>query len=157
LGVERIDILLFHDLAAETHGHEPFPAHFRTAMRDGYRALAQLRAEGSVRAIGMGLNDWAPALEALRHHDFDCFLIAGRYTLLEQTALDDFLPECGRRKVSIIVGGPYNSGLLTGGTTYNYAPAPLEMLDRARRLDAVCLSHGVELAAAALQFPLTHP
>src|SRR5262249_43002795 len=117
LGVERIDILLIHDLAAETHGHEPFPAHFRTAMRDGYRALAQLRAEGSVRAIGMGLNDWAPALEALRHHDFDCFLIAGRYTLLEQTALDDFLPECERRKVSIIVGGPYNSGLLTGGTT----------------------------------------
>jgi len=156
LGLGRVDILLIHDLAAETHGNEPFPAYFRTAMRSGYRALEELKRSGDVGAIGFGLNDWRPCLEALKLHDFDCCLLAGRYTLLEQDALDEFLPECERRGVSIIIGGPFNSGILAGGSTYNYAPAPPEIRERVRRIEAVCRSHSVPLPAAALQFPLTH-
>ncbi len=157
LGLGRIDILLIHDLAAETHGKEPYPAHFRMAMRGGYRALDELKRNGDIGAIGFGLNDWHPCLDALALHDFDCCLLAGRYTLLEQGALDGFLPECERRGVSIIIGGPFNSGILAGGTTYNYTPAPPEIRERVRRIEAVCKSHGVPLPAAALQFPLTHP
>jgi D-threo-aldose 1-dehydrogenase len=157
LGQGRIDILLIHDLAAETHGNEAIGAHFRMAMRSGYRALEELKRNGDVGAIGFGLNDWQPCLDALKLHDFDCCLLAGRYTLLEQGALDEFLPECERRGVSIIIGGPFNSGILAGGTTYNYAPAPPDVLERVRRIEAVCRSHGVPLPAAALQFPLTHP
>lgn len=157
LGLGRIDILLIHDLAAETHGKEPYPAHFRMAMRGGYRALDELKRNGDIGAIGFGLNDWHPCLDALALHDFDCCLLAGRYTLLEQGALDGFLPECERRGVSIIIGGPFNSGILAGGTTYNYTPAPPEIRERVRRIEAVCKSHDVPLPAAALQFPLTHP
>lgn len=160
LGVERIDVLLLHDLGRMTHG-DRHAAYFRDAMSGGYRALDELRRAGTIGAIGLGVNEIEVCLEAMEHGDFDCFLLAGRYTLLEQRALDDLFPRCVERGISIVLGGPYNSGLLTGrpraGATWNYAPAPQEVLDRAVRLHEVCRSHGVALEAAALQFPLYHP
>lgn len=162
LGVERIDVLLAHDLGRATHGadHE---RHFATFMDGGYRAMRSLRDSGAVGAIGLGVNEWQVCEQALAAGDFDVFLLAGRYTLLEQTALDSFLPLCERRNVSIILGGPYNSGILIAGVRgdhtphYNYAPAPARIIDRVARLETVCEAHGVPLAAAALQFPMAHP
>jgi len=159
LGRERIDILLAHDLGCRTHG-EDHPARMRAFFEGGYRAMRDLRDSGAVGAIGLGVNEQAVCEEALEHGDFDVFLLAGRYTLLEQTALDGFLPLCLKRGVRIIVGGPFNSGVLVedaAGAHYNYRPAPSEILDRVGRLRAVCAAHAVPLPAAALQFPLAHP
>jgi D-threo-aldose 1-dehydrogenase len=129
-------------------------------MGSGYKALVELRAAGVVKAIGVGVNEVQVCLDFLRAADFDCFLLAGRYTLLEQGALDELLPWCTRSNVSLIIGGPYNSGILaTGavpGATYNYKPAPPEVMDKVRRIEAVCARHRVPLARAALQFPLGH-
>lgn len=159
LGTERIDVLLLHDVGARTHGREHARV-FRQAM-EGYRALDELRRQGRIGAIGLGVNEWEVCLEAFAHADLDCVLLAGRYTLLEQGALESFLPECEKRGVSVIVGGPYNSGLLAAdpapGATYDYHPAEGEVLERARRIRAVCAAHGVAIGAAALQFPLFHP
>jgi D-threo-aldose 1-dehydrogenase len=161
LGLARIDILLVHDIDAFTHGTSQQPARFREAMSGAYPALDRLRREGTVRAIGVGVNEWEVCLRCAEEADFDCFLLAGRYSLLEQTALESFLPLCARRGIGVVIGGPFNSGILaTGpipGATYNYRPAPPAILDRARRLEEVCQAHGVPLAAAALQFPLGHP
>ena len=161
LGVDRVDILFLHDIGAVTHGPEAHPALFRQAMEGGYRALDELRSNGDVKAIGLGVNEWQVCEEAMEHGRWDVFLLAGRYTLLEQTALDSFLPRCQREAVSIVIGGPFNSGILaTGprpGATYDYEPAPPEILERTRRIEAVCRAHDVPLPAAALQFPLTHP
>lgn len=161
LGRDRIDILLAHDLGRVTHG-EAHEAHFRTFFEGGYKAMRELRDAGVVGAIGLGVNEWQVCEEALAHGDFDAFLLAGRYTLLEQTALDSFLPLCQTRGCSIILGGPFNSGILVEGVDsgrtphYNYEPAPAHIIDRVRKLEAVCRAHGVPLAAAALQFPLAH-
>jgi D-threo-aldose 1-dehydrogenase len=162
LGRDRIDILLAHDLGRVTHGDD-HPARLRQFFEGGYRAMRELRDEGAVGAIGLGVNEQAICQEALEHGDFDVFLLAGRYTLLEQSALDAFFPLCDRRGVKVIIGGPFNSGILVEGLSsgrplhYNYAPAPPEIVDRVRRLEAVCRLHGVALPAAALQFPLAHP
>jgi D-threo-aldose 1-dehydrogenase len=163
LGVDSVDILLVHDVDAFTHGSR---AASNTRVRElfdggGYRALEELRASGRVKAIGAGVNEWQVCETLLGLGDFDCFLLAGRYTLLEQEALDSFLPLCTRRDVGIILGGPYNSGILaTGpveGARYNYAPAPPDILERVRRIEAVCDAHGVRLIEAALQFVMGHP
>jgi D-threo-aldose 1-dehydrogenase len=160
LGLARIDVALIHDIGAVTHGadHE---ARYREAMAGAYRALARLRGEGAIRAIGVGANEWQVCERVARDGDPDCFLLAGRYSLLEQTALDSFLPLCARRGIGVIVGGAFNSGILaTGpvpGATYDYAPASPAVLERVRALERVCRAHGVPLAAAALQFPLAHP
>jgi D-threo-aldose 1-dehydrogenase len=159
---DRIDILYAHDLGRVTHGadHE---RHFTTFMEGGYRAMRELRDGGQVGAIGLGANEWQVCEQAMRAGEFDVFLLAGRYTLLEQTAMDSFLPECARRNVSVVVGGPYNSGILAAGTRsgrplyYDYAPAPEEIVERVRRLERVSQRFDIELAAAALQFPLHHP
>ncbi|MEA1673021.1 aldo/keto reductase [Nitrospirillum sp. BR 11163] len=162
LGRERIDLLLAHDLGAVTHG-DGHTVHFRRFLDGGYRAMRELRDQGAVGAIGLGVNEWQVCLEAMDHADFDVVLLAGRYTLLEQTALDAFFPACVARGVRVVIGGPYNSGILANGTQgtaplyYNYEPAPAAMIDRVRRLEAVCDRFGVPLAAAALQFPLAHP
>jgi len=162
LGLARIDILLVHDIGTATHG----PAntrHFRDLATGGYRALAELRAAGRIRAIGLGVNEWQVCEAAMQHGDYDCFLLAGRYTLLEQTALDSFLPKCAAAGATLIVGGAYNSGILARGTRhagthyYNYEAAPAAVVDRVSRIEAVCDAHSVSLAAAALQFPLAHP
>jgi D-threo-aldose 1-dehydrogenase len=162
LATHRIDVLLIHDVDVWTHGSEAaYLARFKEVMAGGYRALVELREAGLVKAIGAGINEVEACLRFAREGDFDCFLLAGRYTLLEQGALDELLPLCTARTISLIIGGPYNSGILaTGpveGATYNYGPATPEILDRVRRLAAVCERHGVALPSAALQFPLGHP
>jgi len=161
LGTDRVDMLFIHDIGAMTHGADAHPALFETAMTGGYRALDELRRAGDVKAIGLGVNEWQVCEEAMDRGRFDVFLLAGRYTLLEQRALDSFVPRCVREGVSIVVGGAFNSGILaTGpvaGARYDYRPAPPEILARVAGIEAVCKAHGVPLAAAALQFPLTHP
>ncbi|KSB90363.1 pyridoxal 4-dehydrogenase [Caulobacter vibrioides] len=158
---DRVDVLLAHDLGRETHG-QAHAGHMRDFLDGGYRAMRELKDAGIVGAIGLGVNEQAVCDEALDHVDLDVFLLAGRYTLLEQTALDGFLPRCLARGVGIIVGGPFNSGALVeapGGAPihYNYAPAGAEIVARVESLRRVCAAHGVPLAAAALQFPLAHP
>jgi D-threo-aldose 1-dehydrogenase len=161
-----IDVLYVHDLGRRAHGDQ-HPKRFAEFMDGGYRALRQLRDGGAVRAVGLGVNEWEVCEQALAHGDFDIMLLAGRYTLLEQGALETFLPLCARRNVSIVIGGPYNSGILAhdsrqgarrkGPLTYEYQPAPPDIVARVAAIEAVCDSHGVPLAAAALQFPLAHP
>ncbi|MFD2442209.1 aldo/keto reductase [Paracoccus kondratievae] len=146
LALERIDILFIHDIDVYTRGTEQ-PEVFRQAMDGCYRALARLRDERVVKAIGVGVNEWQVCHEALKQRDFDCFLLAGRYTLLEQDALDAFLPLCEKRGAAVVVGGGFNSGILaTGakpGAKYNYAPAPSEIMDRVAKIEAVCAEYGV--------------
>jgi len=157
LGMASIDILLVHDIGTYQHGSETHAAHMRTLKDSGYRALDELKRAGVVRAIGIGVNESAVLIEALAFADWDVFLLAGRYTLLEQAPLDDLLPLCAARGTSIVVGGPLNSGILAGRDTWNYAPPPPEVLSRVAAIRAVCDRHAVPLAAAALQFPLAHP
>jgi D-threo-aldose 1-dehydrogenase len=162
LGLARIDIVHIHDVDIWTHkSRAATDRRFAEAMAGGYRALLRLREEKTIGAIGVGVNEWQACQRFAGEGDFDCFLLAGRYTLLEQAALDSFLPLCLARDIAVIIGGPFNTGILaTGaieGATYNYQPAPPEVMARVRRIAAVCQSHGVALASAALQFPLHHP
>jgi D-threo-aldose 1-dehydrogenase len=162
LGTWRIDVLLVHDLDVWTHGSEQARVERVEAfMAGGYRAMEKLRADGTVKAIGAGVNETAACQDLAERGDFDCFLLAGRYTLLEQAPLDEFLPLCERRRIALIIGGAYNTGILaTGaipGAYFQYAPAPPEIMERVRRIEAVCARHGVWLPTAALQFPLGHP
>ena len=156
LGLDRIDMLFLHDIGEMTHGAD-HPAHFEAAMTGGLTALTALKAEGLIRAYGIGVNETAVLEAALERGDWDCFLLAGRYTLLEQDALDRLMPACEARGTAIVCGGPYNSGLLAGGGTWNYAAAPPEIVALRDRLAAICREHGVAIEAAALQFPLGHP
>jgi len=162
LGVDAIDILYCHDVDVFTHGSRA-ASDRRVAefMAGGYRALAELRTAGVVKAIGVGVNEWQVCERLAEAGDFDLFLLAGRYTLLEQEALASFLPLCLQRGIGIVIGGPFNSGILaTGpkpGAFYNYEPAPPHILERVSRIEAICVAHGVPLAAAALAFPLAHP
>ncbi len=162
LGVDRVDILYVHDLCKFTHGSmSASDARIAEFMASGYDALIALRDQGVVRAIGGGINEWEVCQTLAERGDFDLFLLAGRYTLLEQEALISFLPLCQSRGIGIIVGGPYNSGILASGPKpgafYNYDPAPAPILEKVRRIEAVCRSHDVALIDAALQFPLKHP
>jgi D-threo-aldose 1-dehydrogenase len=162
LGVDRVDILFAHDLDIFNHGDQTtLDAKLAEFLAGGYRALLRLRDEGVIAAFGAGLNEWQPCQWLAERGDFDIFLLAGRYTLLEQDPLDSFLPLCQSRGIGLVIGGPYNSGILaTGprpGAHYNYAPAPPDILDRATRLEAVCTAHGVRLLDAAFRFPLLHP
>ena len=147
LGLDRIDIALIHDP----------DDHYEQALGVAFPALARMREEGIVSAIGAGMNQWEMLYEFAREADFDCFLLAGRYTLLDQSAEEKLLPECENRGISIILGGPYNSGILAGGEHYNYETAPPEIVAGKKRLETLCAEHGVPLKAAALQFPLRHP
>jgi D-threo-aldose 1-dehydrogenase len=162
LGIDRIDILYAHDLDVFNHGtQEALDAKLAEFMEGGYKALLRLREEGTIRAFGAGINEWQPCQWMAERGDFDLFLLAGRYTLLEQEALDSFLPLCEARGIGIVIGGPYNSGILaTGakpGAFYNYDPAPQDILDRVASIEKVCAAHGVRLVDAAFQFPLRHP
>ena len=157
LGLAHIDILLVHDIGAYQHGAAAHPELMRSLRESGYRALEELRRSGAVSAIGLGVNEREVCLEAMGFGDWDAFLLAGRYTLLEQAPLDDLLPQCVARGTSIIVGGPLNSGILAGRETWNYATAPAEVVARVEAIRAVCDRHAVPLPAAALQFPLAHP
>lgn len=154
MGLDRIDILLLHDIGVMQHGEEANRAHFANAMKGGYKALDELRSNGDIKAIGLGVNEREVCLEAMNHGHWDAFLLAGRYTLLEQNPLDDLFPACADAGTSIILGGPFNSGILAGGDTWNYARAPAQVMEKVLKIKAVCESHGVPLPAAALQFPL---
>jgi D-threo-aldose 1-dehydrogenase len=162
LGVDRVDILFVHDVDIFTHGtKEASDQRIEEFMSSGYQALVRLRDEGVIKAIGGGINEWQVAQTLAERGDFDLFLLAGRYTLLEQDALESFLPLCQQRGIGIVLGGPYNSGILaTGakpGATYNYSEAPADVMQRVERIEAVCRRHGVKLVEAALKFPLSHP
>ena len=163
LGVDAVDILLIHDVDVFTHGSQAAADEKVRELFDGggYRALEELKASGRIAAIGAGVNEWQACEALLGHADFDCFLLAGRYTLLEQEALDSFMPLCVARDVGIILGGPYNSGILATGAVegayFNYEHAPPHIMERVRSIEAVCERHGVTLPAAALQFVLAHP
>ncbi len=157
LGLDRIDILLLHDIGEMQHGSAGNAVHFRDAMSGGYKALDELRRAGDITAIGLGVNEREVCIESMKHGDWDAFLLAGRYTLLEQKPLDDLLPACEKAGASIILGGPFNSGILAGGETWNYALAPANIREKVAGITAICNDHSVPLAAAALQFPLGHP
>jgi D-threo-aldose 1-dehydrogenase len=167
LSLSRIDIVFIHDIDSFTHGPDQ-PRRFREAMAGAWPALADLRTQGVIGAVGLGVNDWQVCRDALQEADLDGFLLAGRYTLLDQSALHELLPLCLKREASIVIGGPYNSGVLApispvrgssvkaGTPTYDYRPASPQILERVARLREVAAAFGVELAAAALQFALAH-
>jgi D-threo-aldose 1-dehydrogenase len=162
LGMDRVDIALIHDVDIWTHGSaEAYERRFREAMDGAYRALDELRRSGVVRAIGVGINEVAPCVRFAKEAAFDCFLLAGRYTLLEQNGLNDLFPLAEQHGFSLLLGGPFNSGILATGATpgakYNYKPAPPAIIKQVARIEAVCKRHDVPLAAAAIQFPLGQP
>ncbi|WP_429260008.1 aldo/keto reductase [Paraburkholderia sp. GAS334] len=171
LGMARIDVLLVHDIGSYMHGSDPErAAHYWRQLSDsGFKALDELRSAGVVGAVGLGVNESAAIVDALREFDLDCALLAGRYTLLEQTVLADLLPTCDARGVGVLIGGAFNSGILARGRgspangpdgtqpVFNYASAPPDIVARVERLVAVCDTFGVPLSAAALQFPYAHP
>ena len=155
LGLDRIDILLAHDIGTFTHGNEN-ERHFRDLAEGGYRAMDEIRRAGHVKAIGLGVNENAVCMDALGIGSWDVFLLAGRYTLLEQTPLAELFPACRDAGTSIICGGPFNSGVLVGREMWNYAKAPTEVVDKVRKIGAIADEYGVTLPAAALQFPLAN-
>jgi D-threo-aldose 1-dehydrogenase len=154
LQMDRIDIVYVHDPDQEAFGEQQ-------ATDEAFPALIELREQGTIRAIGCGMNTWEMPARFVKRFDLDIVLLAGRYTLLDHSGLAEFLPLCLERGTKIAIGGPYNSGILardlSGPVSFNYEPAPQELVDRARRLKAVCEHHGVDLKAAALQFVLAHP
>ncbi len=162
IGIDHVDILFVHDCDVFTHGSEAArDVHVKTLMNSGYKALVKLRDEKVIKAFGAGVNEYQVCETLAAQGDFDLFLLAGRYTLLEQTALDSFLPMCEKRGIGIVLGGPYNSGILASGAKagawYNYDRAPKHILDRVRKIEALCKAHKVKLPQAALRFPVKHP
>jgi D-threo-aldose 1-dehydrogenase len=156
LGLSRIDIVYIHDVSEDWHG-PAWTYRFAEAMAGAAKALTEMRRLGMIQAWGLGVNRVEPCLAALDAADPDVFLVAGRYTLLDHTALARLFPACAARGVRVVLGGPYNSGLLAGGTTFNYEAAPADLAARARVMGALCAKHGVDLKAAALQFCVAHP
>lgn len=152
LGLDRIDVVYLHDP----------DDHWRDALDEGYPALEELRAQGAVSSIGAGMNQTAMLARFARETDMDTFMLAGRYTLLEQGALDELLPLCEARDIAVVAAGVFNSGLLaraepSAQARYDYGEAPRELIERARRIAAVCAEYGTTLPAAAIAYPLVHP
>ncbi len=157
LGLASIDILYVHDIGVATHGEEQNAIYWKQLESSGYKALTELRRTGVVSAIGLGVNEWEVLMDAFKLGDWDVFLLAGRYTLLEQTSLAPFLTTCIERKASVVAGAPFNGGALMGTGKWNYGNAPDHIIKRVADLEAFCKEFGVHIGAAALQFPLTHP
>jgi D-threo-aldose 1-dehydrogenase len=151
LNLSRVDVLNIHDP----------DFHWQEVIEIAYPTIHKLRSEGIVRAIGVGMNQAEMLARFARECDFDCLLVAGRYTLIDHTGLQELLPICEQKHISVIIGGPYNSGILaTGarpGANYNYVETPPAVMERVAAIEAVCVRHNVPLKAAALQFPLAHP
>ncbi len=157
LGLSRIDVLFAHDIGSRQHGAAAHARVIRKFHSGGYRALEELRRSGAVRAIGVGVNEAAVLIEVMEWGDWDVFLLAGRYTLLEQAPIEDLLPRCLGAGISVVIGAPLNTGALAGRDSWNYRPVPAEIVERMAAIKAVCDRHAVPLMAAALQFPLAHP
>jgi D-threo-aldose 1-dehydrogenase len=163
MGLARIDLLYVHDIGRLTHGDGNAARMHQLTKSGGLEALEELRGSGAIAGFGIGVNEVPACLEVMKHARLDVILLAGRYTLLEQTSLDELFPACVAAGTSIVVGGPYNSGILAVGTQsgaplyYNYEPAPPDVIAKVARIEGICARHGVPLAAAALQFPLAHP
>lgn len=157
LGLDRIDILLAHDIGEDQHGAEENARHFSDLTNGGYRAMNELRSSGDVGAIGLGVNESEVCMNALEIGDWDVFLLAGRYTLLEQNPIDDLIPACAAKGTTLIIGGPFNSGILVGREMWNYSKAPEDVVTRVRKIGDICADNGVDLPVAALQFPLANP
>ena len=150
LGFDRIDIL---------HIHDP-DDHYEQALSGAFRALDRLRADGSIKAVGAGMNQSEMLVRFAREADFDCFLLAGRYTLLDRSGAVELLPLCAERGIAIIAGGVFNSGILANprqGATFDYKAAPGTLVSRAQELNKICAAHGVDLKGPAIQFPLRDP
>lgn len=157
LGLDRIDILLAHDIGEMQHGAEANPRHFSDLANGGYRAMGELRSNGQVLAIGLGVNENAVCMTALEIGDWDTLLLAGRYTLLEQTPLDDLIATRQTVGTSLIIGGPFNSGSLVGREMWNYSKAPESVISHVKKIRDICADNSVDLPGAAFQFPLAHP
>lgn len=161
MGLARVDLLFVHDIGQVTHGARDAEYREQLTAGGGLKALERLRDEGAIAGFGLGVNEVEVCLDLMAVTRFDVILLAGRYTLLEQGALDAFLPACARAETSVVIGGPYNSGILATGSgaagCYNYAPPPAAVLTKVRALEAVAARHGVSLPAAALAFVLAHP
>lgn len=157
LGMACVDVLYVHDIGTMTHGERHAYYWAQLTEGGGFRALTQLRESGAVRAIGLGVNEWEIVVDAMNEVSLDVVLLAGRYTLLEQTALEPLLHACVRAQTAIVVGGVFNSGVLAGNGKFNYGDAPAEVVTKVQRLTDLCVRFDVPLPAAALQFPLAHP
>lgn len=161
LGLHRVDILLVHDLDPIIHEQKKYEAYFKTYVESGYKALAELRAQGVIRAVGFGVKKWQVCADAMKYGDYDCFMLQGNYTLLEQPALDTFLPLCVQKKIAILLAGPFASGILATGAVkgayFHHKEADEQTLQRVAKIQAICQQHNVALQAVAMQFPLFHP
>ncbi|WP_440963491.1 aldo/keto reductase [Massilia sp. GER05] len=157
LGLDRVDMLYVHDIGRVTHGERH--AHYWKQLTEGggFRALAQLRDEGAIKGFGLGVNEWEVIADAMDMCALDCVLLAGRYTLLEQASLAPLMDRCARQGTRVVIGGPFNSGILAGTNKFNYEDAPAAVVERVRAIAAVCRDFDVPLQAAALQFPMAHP
>ena len=161
LGLYRVDILLVHDLDPIIHEQKKYETHFKTYIESGYKALDELRSQGVIQAIGFGVKKWEVCAEAMKYGHYDCFMLQGNYTLLEQSALEGFLPLCVEKKISVLLAGPFASGILaTGpvrGAYFHHREADEKILERVTLIQSICQRHQVPLQAAAIQFPLFHP
>lgn len=161
LGLSSIDILYVHDLEVATLGAESYEPHFRTFIDSGIKALEELKANGDISAYGLGVNEVAACTNVMEQAPLDCLLMAGRYSLLDRSATERLMGMCEQSGTAMIIGGVFNSGILatgaTAGATFNYRPAPPEIIARVQAMEEAARAHGVSLAAAALQFPLHNP
>lgn len=161
LGLNRIDILYVHDIGVYTHGAARNAVYLRQLLDSGLRALEELKASGVIAAYGLGVNEVPVCLDVMRRADIDCILLAGRYTLLDRSAVAELLPLCEAKKTSLVVGGVFNSGILaTGpvdGAHFDYMPASSEVREKVGAMERIARQRGVPLAAAAMQFPLGNP
>ena len=161
LGLNRVDILLVHDLDPIIHEEKKFEHHFQTYISSGYKALDELRSQGLIQAIGLGVKKWEVCANAMKYGDYECFMLQGNFTLLEQPAVSSFLPLCVKKNISILLAGPFASGILaTGpiqGTHFHHHTADEAVLNQVKHIQQICAAHNVPLQAAAIQFPLLHP
>jgi len=159
MALSHLDIVYVHDLSPDRFSQAEYEHYYAIAAGKGgaFEGLVKLREEGVIKGWGLGVNTVDPCLRALRDSDPDIFLLAGRYTLMETTPLEELFPLCAERGAHVVLGGPYNSGFLAGGPNYDYAPAGADKIAQRERLRQVAARHGVDLAAAALQFGAAHP
>ena len=157
LGVAYVDVVYVHDIGTMVHEAEAAAKYWKQLAGGGFRALQELKDSGRVGAIGLGVNEWQVLVDAMEIGPWDVFLLAGRYTLLEQTSLEPCLSSCLERGVAVVCGGPFNGGALVGSGTWNYEAAPKGVVERVQAIEEICRLYDVPIGAAALQFPLAHP